>query len=119
MTEKKKRVYLSKKKNLNKKKRYPTYRPMKNVPCFRKQDNFFLWPLELFHYLTDHNPSKLDMRGEYLVVGQVSFTLYLDHNRPYKITIGLKVDRKCALRTAAKQLSAEIQSFKAKILRSE
>ena len=46
MTEKN-HVYLSKKK-LNYKKNYPTYRPMENVPCFRKQDIFFVALQQIF-----------------------------------------------------------------------
>ena len=44
MTEKKTCLVVEKKNKNNKNKNNPTYRPMKNVPCFRKQDVFFLWP---------------------------------------------------------------------------
>ena len=37
-------ITTKKKKHVCQKKKYSTYRPMKKVPCFRKQDIFFLWP---------------------------------------------------------------------------
>ena len=46
----KKRVYLSKKINKYKKKNYQTYRPMKNVPCFRKQDIYLFIFIFIFFF---------------------------------------------------------------------